>query len=832
MTYEFSDSSPGGQARPFFSNVGAKLRHSRQFLTIAGQLRQLFHDAYAVMPQAVSLQLLQTAALRHLFRVFALAQGAYLVVAVALLYPLVASLGDEEWLWGAVIVWCILLCGFGLAVYAPGRRWAVSRGLRVAARASGMMVGVFWGVVLSWVLPELGGVGQSSMVVATLLLTDMAILLIPVGFAPLFYAGAMNGVLLWRFGMMLQESGNPFYGACALGVVSNLIFVLLASSAVRVLLVGFQVNREYLHQRDRILALLLGGPDDTRGDWLWETDAEGRLCNVSSGLARIMKKSAASLDGASFVGMLARSGSQWAAGGDASSEFPAGAEDFYYDSAIERLKECLERRIFFRDLVICVNMTKSGANSQRYWSLSGRPVFKDQVFQGYGGVGTDVTDAHHAQKAALFQARHDTLTGLPNRAAFFDDMASYLVRNEQEGKRFALLNLDLDGFKQINDRYGHVAGDEVLKIVATRLCKALGEGERLYRLGGDEFVVLEKGATPRTAAATARRLIEALEMQPVALRDGIHCLLGLSVGVVMAEGAQKPVEQLLASADLALYESKKHGGSGYRFFQPGLESLVRRDRQLVRDLAAALENGGVALTYQPFFDMQSQALLGYEALVSWTHPEYGRVTADQLIHIAEEAGLIQDLGLYVLREAVTFAKTWPDSLLLSVNVSVAQLNSEPHRKEWVRVFEESGLPAHRLQLEVTETVFMERSPAIYAKLNLLRERGVSIVLDDFGKGYSCLSYLNFFPFSKIKLDRLFVSEMLYNPRATAIVRAVIGLAVDLGVAVTAEGVETQEQYDYLVRLGCTEVQGYYFSRPIGPMEVNRMLREKRLLPAA
>lgn len=313
---------------------------------------------------------------------------------------------------------------------------------------------------------------------------------------------------------------------------------------------------------------------------------------------------------------------------------------------------------------------------------------------------------------------------------------------------------------------------------------------------------------------------------------------------MMARGGSDDVEALLAASDLALYESKKRGGNNFCFYDASLESLARRNRVLGADLADLLrvtethdESGQadatgekIEIRYQPFFDAQSQVLTGFEALVSWRHEEYGRIMPDQIIALAEEAGLMEKLGMYVLEHAASFACTWPKNrrsknLVLSVNISVSQLLEDHFVEDCLTILQKTGLQPEQLQLEVTETIFMRKIGATSVKLNNLREHGISIALDDFGKGFSCLSYLHYFPFSKIKLDKLFVQDMLHESRAASIVRAVIGLAVDLGVAVTAEGVETEEQLRQLVRLGCTEVQGYLFARPLRAEDVMRFVGE-------
>ncbi|TPW35260.1 EAL domain-containing protein [Oecophyllibacter saccharovorans] len=819
---------------------------------ILRQLVRLCRDAYVTHASVMDVQQLEGLSLRMLFPLFLLAQGiALLAIGAPLEYVPVPDAPQGLMrlalflsLAGGIGIWLVPLPRETLARQAqdgigegnaaqdrvqekPGPvrawldrwrvRWPV---LRWTMRALAMVVGGLWGWAFVILLARLG-VHASTLVTVALLLTDAGIFLISVSCASILYLCLINGPLLWELITLHHQTHKPYYTACTLMVISNLLFVFLASTVLRVLLVGFQANRLFLHQRDRILALLLGGSEEGRRDWLWETDAKGRLQNVSAGLAHMLRASPGSLDGRKFVQVLQHEIRLREKPGQRLSRARRVSVPYSQMASLNHLQDCLERHVFFRNLVICVVVE----GKPRYWALSGRPVFHDQVFQGYGGVGTDVTEAHQAQKVALFQARHDVLTGLANRAAFFEDMGAYMVHNAQWSENYALFCLDLDGFKAINDRYGHAAGDEALKIVASRLSGALGEKAQLYRIGGDEFIALVKEAEPDSAAPLAERLLETLA-SPVVLKDGVPCTLGLSIGIFLGDNSgPQTVEQVLACADLALYESKRIEGSCFSFYKPDMERGLQRDRQLIRDLTTALQEETLDIVYQPYFDLQSQGLLGFEALISWTHPEYGRLPTDEVIKLAEESGLIYEVGLYVLRHAMAFAQTWPETVALSLNVSALQLRTESHREEWVRALLAGGLPLERLQLEVTESIFMDLSPALYAKLDQLRARGVRIVLDDFGKGYSCLAYLNFFPFSKIKLDRLFVSEMLYNPRAAAIVKSTIGLAVDLGLAVTAEGVETVDQYDFLVRLGCTEAQGYYFSRPLRP-EAARALMKK------
>ncbi|GBR67923.1 putative bifunctional diguanylate cyclase/phosphodiesterase [Gluconobacter kanchanaburiensis] len=597
-----------------------------------------------------------------------------------------------------------------------------------------------------------------------------------------------------------------FYFYIAIELTIYLFFVLSLTMAVRTLFTAFLVSRYSLEQRNSIVQLLLRNADDDTGDWLWETCAAGTLRNVSASLAAAFGYSREWLENRGFSDILSDLAGSAAFDGDERT-------------GLGRLKQCFDNRIFFRDIV--VSGTLHG--QKRFWSLSGRPIFRERIFIGYRGVGTDVTQTHWAQESASFRARHDLLTGLPNRGAFLDDMETYLIEAERTGEAFALLNLDLDGFKQINDRYGHSSGDEMLRKVTVVLSRTLSDRHRLYRFGGDEFMLLERQTTPTQAAATATGLINALTNVPIRVGEGVRCAVGLSVGLVLSVGGSERVGSLLEASDLALYEAKSLGGHTHRFYNPELRTVAKRNRDLIRALPEALEEGKLGIMYQPFFNIQSQKLCGFEALIRWSHPEYGRVPPERIIQLAEEAGLIHRLGVYVMERACQFAHEWEPGLVLSINVSVGQLEAPAFLTDTFRILEKTGFPARCLQIEMTENIFMEPDAATFTLLNRLQNAGISIALDDFGKGFSSLGYLRFFPFSKIKLDGLFVRDMLRESRAASIVRAVVDLSIDLGVAVTAEGVESQEQLSYLKRLGCTEVQGYLLSRPLSPEDTRQFM---------
>lgn len=676
-------------------------------------------------------------------------------------------------------------------------------------RIFSVCLGVFWLSIVAFVLPTESQIGQLLSCVFVMALMASAVLFLPVAGASVLFSSILGGgtvfiILLTWYHSHYQEI--YLIGAILFSVYT--VFIILSCGLIRELLIGYLINHYYLEQRNAILTLLLGDTSDIASDWLWETNAEGVLTGVSPSFVQALKLEENTLYTRPFVEIMTQT---------------AGAPDeTNHAERIERLRECLSQRIFFRDLIVKV----SKGDGVYYWSLSGRPMFKDRIFVGYRGVGTDVTHIHNIHRKASFRARHDELTNMPNRTAFFDDMEFYLVEAEQRHEEFALLNIDLDGFKYVNDHYGHHMGDYVLTQVVTRISRSLEENDVLYRIGGDEFVLIDKGTEKEEITRKAQKLIETITSEPIKLKEAAYWSPGVTVGIALSKGGHEGITDLLAASDLALYEGKKRGGNCFVFFAPELETVAQRKLNLLRDLEKALEEGDISLNYQPFYDAQTQKLKGFEALLCWRHALYGRILTEQLISLAEDSGLIQRLGLFVLTKAADFALSWPDDLILSINLSPGQLMRENFVSEWLEALNSTQFPAHRLQIEITETIFMKQSPVTFAKLHELREYGMAITLDDFGKGFSCLGYLYFFPFSKIKMDRLFVHDMLRDQRAATIVKSVVNLTIDLGISLTIEGVESQEQYDYIVSLGCTEVQGFYFAKPLPPEKVLNLIARK------
>ncbi|WP_270935782.1 putative bifunctional diguanylate cyclase/phosphodiesterase [Falsiroseomonas oryzae] len=438
-------------------------------------------------------------------------------------------------------------------------------------------------------------------------------------------------------------------------------------------------------------------------------------------------------------------------------------------------------------------------------------------------VATDDLDA---------PSRTDSLTGLLQRDALLDALSRRCVTGPGGGTPFALLALDLDRFKAVNDTLGHPVGDALLRAVGRRIRGAIRGGDLAGRIGGDEFAILLPQLTAEAeATALAARLVELLA-RPFLL-DGHSVVTGCSVGIAVFPTDAQEADALLRCADLALYQAKAEGRGDQRRFQPVLRARAEERRRMEADLRAAIGLGQFELHYQPHVDLGTGALAGFEALLRWRHPQRGLVPPGEFVPLAEEIGLIVPIGEWVLRTACREAAGWPDaSLGVSVNVSAPQLARRDLAAQVRAALAASGLAPHRLELEVTETALLHDASTALATCEELRALGVRISLDDFGTGYSSLTQLRSFPLDRVKIDRSFVSDVATRAESAAIVRAVAGLGASLGLRTTAEGVETAAQLDQLVANGCTDAQGFLFSRPVPAAEVLALIARSKRQDAA
>jgi diguanylate cyclase (GGDEF)-like protein len=440
----------------------------------------------------------------------------------------------------------------------------------------------------------------------------------------------------------------------------------------------------------------------------------------------------------------------------------------------------------------------------------------------------EIASREELQAKSQYLAYHDSLTGLGNRLLFKEQLDEALSDVSVMPRPLAVLFLDLDGFKAVNDTLGHSIGDALLKSIAGKLRDLLPSTDRIARLGGDEFAILQmSSAQPASSTLLAGQIIEVVS-QPHII-DGHEVTVGASVGIAIASPGDMSTESFLKSADLAMYAAKSEGRGTYRIFDPEMDDIVQKRRALERDMRTALAQGGFVLHYQPLVNLQTRRVTAFEALMRWHHKERGPIPPAEFIPVAEEMGLIVQLGEWALRNACMEATHWPDDVRVSVNLSPVQFSKGNLVSTVVSALASAGLPASRLELEITESVLLEKSERNIAILNQLREFGVRISMDDFGTGYSSIGYLRSFLFDKIKIDQSFVRDLLIDKGSLAIVRAIASLGVSFGMTTTAEGVETEEQMRCLNLEGCIEVQGYFYSKPIPASEVTGVLA--RLQPA-
>jgi diguanylate cyclase (GGDEF)-like protein/PAS domain S-box-containing protein len=620
--------------------------------------------------------------------------------------------------------------------------------------------------------------------------------------AALSYAGMLAVGL--TVGLIRANAGLHLWVLVLVGTYTGIVMATVGVIA-RHLGRRMMAEAEAARQTE-LVELLLHDFEQHASDWLWEIDREGRLDHVSIRLAQALCRTPDELMGASLVDLVA-----------ATLQRPTDDEA----RALDQLRAALRTQQPFRELEVPVLV----AGQRQWWSLSGKPLRDEQgQLVGWRGVGSDVTRRRRDHAEMVRLANVDALTGLANRHQFQRHLATL-------GERpCTLFYLDLDNFKAANDFHGHAVGDRVLQIVAGRFQSQIRYGDLLARLGGDEFALIRWGtASTEAAAALAARLIDTLH-EPL-LIDGALIQVGTSIGIVRSSDAVNVIEDLPKFADMALYAAKDAGRNTYRFFMPDMNESARRRLSLVNDLHAAVREQQFELHFQPLVHLRSGEAIGAEALVRWHHPQRGMVAPLEFISLAEESGLILPLGTWVLEEACRQAVRWPAHLRVAVNLSAVQFGQRDLVGQVAAILARTGLSAQRLELEITESLLIEDSATARNALQALRQLGVRIALDDFGTGYSSLAYLRSFPLDKLKIDGSFVRSLALDAESYAIVRTIVQLAKALRLDITAECVETREQFDALRSLGCTDAQGYWMARPLPAAEALTTLRDWRAIPS-
>ncbi|WP_443027794.1 putative bifunctional diguanylate cyclase/phosphodiesterase [Sphingopyxis sp. MWB1] len=592
-----------------------------------------------------------------------------------------------------------------------------------------------------------------------------------------------------------------------LAAVALVAGFLLCAFCIRFAQTHIRIRRaeETLREKSETVSLLLREFEETSADWLWETDNARRLVHVSPRLAHALGASAEALEGVPL--MQALSGDAWESG-----QFPKALHD---------IAEKMKRRESFSNLIVPVSID----GKPRWWELSASPRLDERgKFLGFRGVGSDVTEQHATAEQIARMARFDNLTGLPNRLSLNEDLAKALKQAIAAKSRCAMLMIDLDRFKAVNDTLGHPMGDKLLAQVAARLKALMGRGMTCGRLGGDEFaVVLHNIASPQEAEALGEQIIEAISRPYVV--DNHQLFVGASIGFAIGPQDGATVETLTRNADLALYKSKDKGGNRVAAYVASLHAQAEERRVMEQELRGALERNEFELHYQPVVTADAGVLNGFEALLRWNNKNLGKVSPGRFIPLAEDARLIGPIGEWVLRTACREAMRWPSNLKVAINVSAEQLTDPNFAAVVVSALGQSGLPPQRLEIEVTESVFLRDGGGAAQLLNQLIGLGIRLSLDDFGTGYSALGYLRKTQFSTIKVDRSFVVAAAQgSTESIAIIRAVVALADSLGMSTTAEGAENEAEVQTLRDLGCSNIQGYYYGRPMPAADVLGLFR--------
>jgi diguanylate cyclase (GGDEF)-like protein len=719
-----------------------------------------------------------------------------------LLPPLVATLS------ALLSLGALLVRRFDPATLGTGQR-VVKVGLVIVAP----MFGYGWGIA-HWAQS-----GQVPWLQAMAVLVSVALLATTIQSARL--AGLLCGQVAMWAGI-----------TCVVSPVGGILALIIGGS------IGAMA---YLRQRDIDLAQyhrmqdeareqtraqeILADYEETGQGWFWETDRRGLILYISAPVAELLGRSADDLAGRPLTDLF-RIEDHYAADAAAAADDGTGTGTGTGTAASGNRAERtltfhLTARSSFSDLVVRAAVK----DEERWWAITGRPIYDTfDNFQGFRGSGADLTERRRTQEHVSRLAHFDSLTGLSNRFLMSQSLEKILIAPQLRQRACAVFLIDLDRFKQVNDTLGHPAGDQLLKQVAQRLERGVAAAGRVGRLGGDEFQIILPGRIERPKLAqVAAHIIESLS-HAYSL-EGSRVMIGASIGIAIAPDDGVTSEALIRNADLALYAAKDAGRGRFHFYAPDLHSDAEERRQLEEDLRDALAHGQLQLYYQPVVQTTTEKITGFEALLRWNHPQHGFVSPAKFIPIAEDAGLIAQIGEWALRHACQDMATWPANVRVAVNVSALQFANPALPGIVTSALAAAGVDADRLELEITESVFINDDDGNEAMFRALKRIGVRLALDDFGTGYSSLGYLKKAPFDKIKIDQSFVRGATQpGSRNGAIIASIVSLAEALNMETTAEGVETLDELDLVRLLGCSHVQGYIYERPLSAQAAAERLR--------
>ena len=614
---------------------------------------------------------------------------------------------------------------------------------------------------------------------------------------------------LWTM-MALTGGGTAAVAALVLGSVFAL------GAALRQTRIDRLIHEQRLEIERKLLRAdeILADYEQTGQGWFWETDRKGALTYVSNTIGRLLERDPAQLIGTPLIDLFILD----------DRERESGDRD-----GERTLLFHLNARSSFQELTV----RAATREEERWWSISGRPIYDlFNNFLGFRGSGSDLTEKRRSEQNASRLAHYDSLTGLANRFQMSQTLEKILNSPHTEHRACAVLLLDLDRFKQVNDTMGHPAGDALLKKVAQRLQATVGTLGRVGRLGGDEFEVVLPGRHAREKLAALATQVIANLTEPYTI-DGSRVVIGASIGIALSPDDGVTSEAIIRNADLALYAAKDRGRGVHHFYNADLHTDAEERRELEHALRDALTHGGLELFYQPIVNTASEEITGFEALLRWNHAEWGWLSPSKFVPIAEDAGMIAQIGEWALRTACHDLAQWPENVRVAVNVSPLQFANPALPAIITSALASAQVAPHRLELEITESVFLSDDAGTEAMFAALKRVGVRLALDDFGTGYSSLGYLKKAPFDKIKIDQSFVhGATIEGSRNGAIIGSIVSLANALGMETTAEGVETHDELDLVRQLGCSHVQGFIYSKPLAMPEASALFEGETLELAA
>ena len=668
---------------------------------------------------------------------------------------------------------------------------------------SSLIVGLVWIVPIVFFVPVGTALDRLSLwTVLAMLMTGSVVAFAAVPLGVLVFSAIVGGAAIASF--VLTGDYVP-----AAMVVAYLAMIAFGTVQTARNFLTAKVAQSNVTEKSEVVSLLLREFEEGDADWLWQIDTSRRVRSVSPRFAFALGLDPEDIGGKPFLQLIA--GESWETG--------------QFHTSLHDLSERIKRRESFSNLL--VRVTVQGVH--RWWEISGTPKLDDNsVFEGFRGVGSDVTQQRESSEKIAYLARYDTLTGLPNRLMLTEAVGDAMRYAEQWRTRCAFLMIDLDRFKAVNDTLGHVVGDQLLSLVSERLKRLITDNELIGRLGGDEFAIVIRDASDASrVSSVAHAVIDSLSA-PYEV-DHHTLYVGASVGSAFGPRDGTTVETLMRSADLALYRSKDEGGGRHFAYEPALHAHAEERRKLEFSLRRALERNEFLVHYQPVVDATHEGVVSFEALLRWNSAEHGFVSPVKFIPLAEDTRLIVPIGEWILREACREAMRWPAHIKVAVNVSGEQLLDPNFASTVVGALSSSGLPANRLEVEVTESIFMRDGTTAQHTLEQILALGCGIALDDFGTGYSSLGYLRKVRFTTIKVDRSFVQGAAKrSAESLAIIRAVVAMADALEMSTTAEGVETEEELEVIRKLGCKKIQGFYFGRPMIAADARALFAPARL----